>query len=907
MTDEIKKIIFLYSGEGTRGNSTDLRLFQHASLWPQIESILKSRLDLTPDQIWDSNDNPLGCPESPLATLIAQVCLADLWISWGYHPQFVIGHSTGELAAAYQAGFYDLETVLELAYNIGKTAAGLEGAMAHGWLSDEKMKTFSLNISSCNFSGEQGTHVTISGEKDDILGFVDKNDDFTLMKIPHPWHHELYKPYADKLAGIPSKEGKHPVFISGITTEIETCLTDDYWAKWLCSPVNFIQSMKALNSAASSEKLQFIEIGFHPVLADVCRTFKDASIVSSMFRDEDAVKWILYQRSRLNQDVILAAIKKAADDIKPGLDFDTSLAYQGVTSMEMTKLSGRLQPLFPTLAPQDFFRFKTINKLIAGFGIKKEILPAASKHREKNDVVIAGMSCRFPASIETPVQFWQMLTGSRDQIQARPDRGTVEAGFLNESITQFDHSYFNIPKAEAQTMDPQQILALELTEMLLKDAGIDPDKLDKKRVGVYIGVWNQEFEGDRKSVFYPTGVNPSIISARISYHYDFRGPSMVINTACSSSLQALHYAAKDIEDGRIDYAVAGGVNMLLDDSFSRTMQASGFLSSDFRCKAFDDSANGYVRAEGGGLVFLAARALAPKFYATLEGSAVNQNGGRAQVITAPHPEAQEEVILDACSDAQILPNQIAYLETHGTGTKIGDPIEISAIQNTIAQERSTPCLIGSVKSNLGHLESAAGMAGLIKSVIALQHGTIPANLHFNQPNQFIDFESGRITVVNKETPIDRQCYIGISSFGFGGSNAHIVIKGANDADRKKIEEIVSPFNREKSLPLSSFLRISAQDTGKNTEAEPEHPETDVSDIPGFITSLIFELTGMEALEPDIELLEQGLDSLSATELLSQLMETFNIEIEAEILFEYPLPDLFIQRVCELVELSENDA
>jgi len=353
-------------------------------------------------------------------------------------------------------------------------------------------------------------------------------------------------------------------------------------------------------------------------------------------------------------------------------------------------------------------------------------------------------------------------------------------------------------------MDPQQILALELTELLWKDAGIDPNQLDKKRIGVYIGAWNQEFSGDKGSVYYPTGTNPSMIAARISYHYDLRGPSWVSNTACSSSLVAVHYAAKDIEDGRIDYAIAGGVNMIWGNNFTSYMRNSGFLSSDDRCKAFDNSANGYARAEGGGLVLLVNKNLVDNYYAELLGSAINQNGGRSQIISAPHPDAQAELIMDACQDAAIMPQDISYVECHGTGTKIGDPIEISALQNTIAKDRKNRCYLGSVKSNMGHLESAAGIAGLIKSVLVLNYGIIPPNLHFNQPNEYIDFESYQLNVVSEETEIAKQANIGVSSFGFGGTNAHIIIKGVADKVRKKIENLEIPFDRSKSAYSQNY-------------------------------------------------------------------------------------------------------
>ena len=447
-------------------------------------------------------------------------------------------------------------------------------------------------------------------------------------------------------------------------------------------------------------------------------------------------------------------------------------------------------------------------------------------------------------------------------------------------------------------MDPQQILALELTEMLWRDAGIDPQTMDRRRVGVYLGVWNQEYAGHKESVYYPMGTNISIIASRISYHYDLRGPSWVSNTACSSSLVAVHYAAKDIEDGRIDFAIAGGVNMMLGNDFTSRMTNSGFLSKDHRCKAFDDLANGYARAEGGGLVLLARKDLVDSYYADLLGSAINQNGGLAQTITAPHPVAQEELILDACEDAGIAPQEIAYVECHGTGTKIGDPIEISAIRNTIAKGRKDTCHIGSVKSNIGHLESAAGIAGLIKSLLIVNQGRIPPNLHFNQPNQYIDFENGRINVVARETEVDKQIIVGVSSFGFGGSNAHVIIRGVADAVRKPVEAQAVPFDRQRARRLRDYFELDEARpvVAIETVAVPEES----SDVRTLVTRIFHQLTGIEQLDPDVELFEQGLDSMSATELIHNLEQEYNIELDPDILFEYPLLDQFAQAVANQV-------
>ncbi|MEE4602890.1 MAG: beta-ketoacyl synthase N-terminal-like domain-containing protein, partial [Desulfobacteraceae bacterium] len=765
--------------------------------------------------------------------------------------------------------------------------------------------------------------VTLSGYPDEMTNFMNKNSDFIKMRLPHPWHHPHYSKYIDNISIIKSNKISDVKFVSGVTTDFENQLEDAHWRYWLTSTIDFIRSMQTIKEEFNQYQLEIIEIGFHPVLDKCCQIFDNHTYVSSMFRGEDEIKWILYQRKKLDQSFFLKKLTAAIKEFRPQLDFKSPLAYQGFTSLTFTEFSAFLQKYFPSLAPQDFYRFKTINQLIDRFGIDKstEIRLPQSYKSQKNDVVISAMSCKFPSTAENLTQFWDALLSKEDQVKMNPNRGALEGGFLSDKISKFDYRYFNIPEAEAQTMDPQQILALELTELLWKDAGIDADQLDKRRIGVYLGVWNQEFTGDSGSVYYPTGTNPSMIAARISYHYDLRGPSWVSNTACSSSLVAVHYAAKDIEDGRVDYAIAGGVNMIWGNGFTSTMRNSGFLSKDDRCKAFDNSANGYVRAEGGGLVLLVNKSLVDTYYAELLGSSINQNGGRSQIISAPHPDAQSELIMDACKDAAIAPQDISYVECHGTGTKIGDPIEISAIQKTIAKDRKNKCYLGSVKSNVGHLESAAGIAGLIKSVLVLHYGIIPPNLHYNQPNEYIDFDSYQLTVVSDKTEIDNQANIGISSFGFGGTNAHVIIKGVDDAVRKKIANIAIPFDRSKvAYPQHYYqnnggkvpqennkLNLSAKNTETVENEKPVRPDKfdgpksfTREDVEKMVKNLFYQLTNIDVIDSDIELTEQGLDSMSVTALISQLESSLNIEIDPDIIFEYPLPDQLIDEIHSLI-------
>jgi acyl transferase domain-containing protein len=891
----MRKVVFLYSGEGTSNPESSYKLIKTSRYWTEIREILRVEMNLDLEQLWRREIGQHRCPHSPLLTIICQICLSDLWTRWGWAPDAVIGHSIGELSAAFQAGFYSLQEILRLTLQIGQVAAKLDGAMMHGTLSDRQIEELAVSLSSLNFRDGPGKHVTVSGYREQMTEFLKDNPGFTEMRPPHPWHHRDYGRHLDGLRTAPSRRGDGALFVSGVTTGVQRSLQADHWQRWLSRPIDFIASMQAVRDLVPDRDLEVIEIGFHPVLEKCCEVFPAHRYASSMYRGEDEIEWILFQRNKLDQGSFLAAITQAVDTFRPGLDPAAGLAYQGFTSRTFVELAAALEPYFPGLAPQDFYRYKSVAQLIRRFGEASPGQEAARQGGRKQEVVIAGMSCRFPASAQTPAQFWRALLGGEDQVRADPLRGDFEAGFLDPEVSRFDHRYFHISEAEARSMDPQQILALELAEMLWKDAGIDPAALNSKRVGVYLGVWNQEYPGDPASVYYPTGTNPSIVASRISYHYDLRGPSWVNNTACSSSLVALHYACKDIEAGRVDYAIAGGVNMILGNAFTGQMKRSGFLSREQRCKAFDDSANGYARAEGGGLVLLANRNLVERYYAAVLGSAINQNGGRAQVITAPHPEAQEELILEACQEAGIEPGRIDYVECHGTGTRIGDPIEISAIQNTIARGRREVCYVGSVKSNIGHLESAAGIAGLIKAVLMLNHGRIPANLHFRTPNQFIDFDSHLLRVVAEETPLAPGAVIGVSSFGFGGANAHVLIAGVEEQVRKAVRDLPIPFDRRRALALSEYYRLEAapeNGRGRPAARAPQSPQTP-AEVRGLVEQAFAAVTNIQTIDPSVALTEQGLDSLGATQFLTTLQQHLGVELEADLLFDCPLVDQLV--------------
>lgn len=883
------RTIFLYSGEGTKSLQSSSKLVKTSPLWHEISAILEQRLHIDLETLWEKEIGSHRCPASPLLTVAAEICLSDIWTRWGYRPDIVVGHSVGELAAAYQAGMYSLEELLELTHEIGEAGASIDGRMLHGLLDEAQISDLEVSLSSRNFISDRKVHVTLSGSTEQMQDFLAAHHDFSEMVVAHPWHHPDYQEFVSCIRPHASRPARNALFVSGVTARFEENLAPDHWQRWLARSIDFIASLQEIRKRYPDDQFDIIEIGFHPVLKQCCDIFPAHTYASSMYRGEDEAAWILFQRRKLDQSRFIGEVTRTIESFRSGLDFDTPLSYQDFTSRTFVEFAALLRPWFPSLEPQDFYRYTSVRQLLDNFGDRPaKRKQAVRRPYQRNRVVISAMSCRFPASVQTLNDYWNTLLSGEDQVRGDAMRGDYEAGFLDPVVSRFDHHYFNIPDAEAKTMDPQQILALELTEMLFRDAGIDPASLDKSRVGVYLGAWNEEYRGRRDSVFYPTGTNPSIIASRISYHYDLRGPSLVINTACSSSLLAVHYGCKDIEAGRIDYAIAGGVNMLLGNRFTHSMRDSGFLSADQRCKTFDDSANGYVRAEGGGLVLLANRELTPSYYAEILGSSINQNGGRTQLITAPHPAAQEDLIAAACADAGVEPTDLNYIECHGTGTKIGDPIEISALQNSVAKNRTTPCHLGSVKSNMGHLESAAGVAGLIKSALALNRGVIPANIHFHTPNSFIDFDSFNLHVVDQPTPIDRTALIGVSSFGFGGANAHIVITGAGDNQRKPLADIASPFDRNRGVELHHYFSL-------DEEAQPPAiPDTAGSgSIRELVEKTFIELTGIDAVIPDVALTDQGLDSLSATDFVGTLQKKLGVDLDTDLLFDYPLVDALV--------------
>ncbi len=499
-------------------------------------------------------------------------------------------------------------------------------------------------------------------------------------------------------------------------------------------------------------------------------------------------------------------------------------------------------------------------------------------NRPADLIAIIGMSAIMPQS-ENTEQFWNHLEAADDLISEVPEErwdwkavfgdpekeaGKTRAkwgGFIADAAS-FDNRFFNISPREAELMDPQQRLFLQTVWKTIEDAGYKPSDLSGTSTGLFVGVASDDYlellnrqPPDIIEPYFSTGVSHAVLANRISYLLNLHGPSEPIDTACSGALIAIHRAVEAIHSGSCTMAIAGGVHLMLTPTLTIAFDKAGMLSKDGRCKTFDSSANGYVRGEGVGAVFLKPLHQAEKdgdhIYAVIRGTAEN-HGGRASSLTAPNPKAQADLLIRAYTQAGIEPDTVSYIETHGTGTALGDPVEINGLKNAFAelykkQGKPLPdkphCGLGAVKTNIGHLESAAGIAGVIKVLLAMKHRRLPGMVHFKSLNPYIQLTGSPFYIVTESQdwiplkdqqgqPIPRRA--GVSSFGFGGANAHIIleerVRGTGSEVRGKDLTPHTPHLIPLSAKTEDRLRVCAEELAAFIEKEAESEEVALRDI-----------------------------------------------------------------------------
>ncbi|MEL6354895.1 MAG: type I polyketide synthase [Cyanobacteria bacterium J06627_28] len=470
------------------------------------------------------------------------------------------------------------------------------------------------------------------------------------------------------------------------------------------------------------------------------------------------------------------------------------------------------------------------------------------EQKQDEPIAIVGMACRFPGEADTPKAYWELLKEGVDAVgEIPPQRWPVDAhydenpetagkmytrsgSFIN-AVDQFDPQFFGISPREAHQLDPQQRLLLEVSYTALENAGLPPFDLQGSATGVFVGLCFNDYaqrsvhSGDLSRItgFSALGNTRSIAAGRIAYTFGFQGPTMQLDTTCSSSLLSIHLACQSLRQGESNLALAGGVNLMLSPEVTVGFCKLKALSPDGRCRTFDASADGYGRGEGCGIVVLKrlsdAIANQDNILALVKGSAVNHDG-QSNGLTAPNGTAQTAVIRQALANAHLSPHQIQYVEAHGTGTPLGDPIELLALDRALGssttEHQNSPVFVGSVKTNFGHLESAAGVAGLMKVILSIQHGQIPPHLHFTQPNPHVPWERIAVKIPRQLTPWptaeleDGQPApkrAGLSGFGMSGTNVHLIVE-------EFVDEVLAPENFSQNFDIAErpqhILTLSAR-------------------------------------------------------------------------------------------------
>ena len=562
-------------------------------------------------------------------------------------------------------------------------------------------------------------------------------------------------------------------------------------------------------------------------------------------------------------DLVLAQVAEVLDlgtaaDVPP----DRAIRELGLRSLTAVQLLLRLSRItgvkLPTTAIYDYPTSRALAEVLVDAASGKHVAlveddEPVRRAADDDPIAVVGMACRYPGGVTTPEELWRVVAEERDVISAFPeDRGwdlaaladgpeasrTRHGGFLDD-VAMFDAGFFGVSPREAQLMDPQQRLLLETSWEALERAGVTPGSWRGGKVGVFVGANAQSYSsllagvpegGDGHAL---TGRLASVVSGRIAYVLGLEGPAFTVDTACSSSLVAIHLAARSLRSGESTLALAGGVTVMPTPELFVDFTKQGGISADGRCRSYAKTADGLGWSEGAGVLLLErlsdARRNGHEVLALLPGTAINQDGA-SNGLTAPSGASQQRVVRQALADAGLRPSDVDAVEGHGTGTTLGDPIEAQALLASYGQDRDRPLWLGSLKSNLGHAQAAAGVGGVMKMVLALRNGLLPKTLHVDAPSPHVDWVSGAVELLTEARDWPRgesPRRAGVSSFGVSGTNAHVIVEEAPETEDEPRRAVDVPVPWLLSARTEAGLRDQAARLRAFVAADPDLEPADV--------------------------------------------------------------------------------
>ncbi|KAJ8604901.1 hypothetical protein CTAYLR_004322 [Chrysophaeum taylorii] len=873
-----RDVIFVFGGEGAHSEKTDMEVVRESPVYGEVMKGL-AEMGVSEKSVLGA----LGVHDSPLSTIattVINVCLCEAWRAWGYEPTIATGHSVGELAAAYASGMYTIKQTLEVAKELGELGASLEGGMVHTTVKKSEVPglrntttTTKLALAAINAEYDDFAAVTLCGPTEAVEERVATDANAAKLKVGRPWHHPKYAGTRMNKPVVASRPSKCD-FVSATTGErVLDTIGADHWASWLKSPVEFASALEAL-----PKEEVVVEIGPHPTFAEsLAHHARPEVMASSMRRGEKSVEFALAQRRSLPEGPRRAAIAKVVP-----LVWDVPFGDQGLRSIDYPRVAASLRTFFPGLEAHHLFRFSSLEALDREY---------PDGHSNPLIATKSGVDlCWHVVGVSVELEGVRDLDSLRAAL-AKSGRSALDLDELRSEAASLFGS-----KAEAEAASPQHALALLLARRAVDDFGKDLASLaPPERVGVYVGAWQQEEVGS--GAYSALGCSLGSLPGQVAGLVDARGPCVGVNTACSSALVALDSSLADLRRGRVDAALVGAVNVL-DRSWDAPLAKARFASPTDRCHTFSSEADGYARAEGGAFFLLlssssSSSSLCRPARTAIVGSAITQNA-RQRPLSAVDGRAQERCVRLAAADAGIDPSCLGAVECHGTGTPLGDPVEIDALRRA-----GFGGYVTASKRAFGHCEAAAGAVGLAVAVAFARGGSVlqPA---VTSPNPAVARAAGGVVLLPGKSAAEHvldKPYVGVSSFGFAGSNAHAIVKRLHTLRVEESEEESTtplPLEEEEEEKNNSPRGVAANAAG-NVVVTTDENDDEVEAAVWAALSRVVDVKGVAASDDLLDVV--GVDSLGVAEVVASLEGSYGDDVvTVDSIFAEPTVEAIVARI-----------